>query len=177
MSLGEDEKVLRVERIRTGSEDPDFLYPELYPSDLGKKISIRDLTIHPILNILEKKCKVKIERGSQIIEATIADSRVASLLDVMTGSPLLKIERTVFDMKDRPVEYHLHPLPLGPLSLHGGAGQKEDRIKSAMGLPQAIAFLFLGGRNSPSDLGQGNKEFQFFPLPLFGGKEEGGDYF
>jgi GntR family transcriptional regulator len=48
---------------------------------------------------------VKIERGSQIIEATVADSRVASLLDVMTGSPLLKIERTVFDAAARPVEY------------------------------------------------------------------------
>jgi GntR family transcriptional regulator len=75
------------------------------PPDLGEKIGIKDLTIHPLLNILEKKCKVKIARGIQIIEATVADSRIASLLEVMTGAPLLKIERTVLDVNERPVEY------------------------------------------------------------------------
>ncbi len=105
LNLDEKSKVLRVERIRLVQRAPISYTLSYIPPDLGEKISRRDLTIHPILNILEKKCKVKIERGSQIIEATVADSRVASLLDVMTGSPLLKIERTVFDGEDRPVEY------------------------------------------------------------------------
>ena len=35
----------------------------------------------------------------------MADSRVGALLEVMAGAALLKIERTVFDAKDRPVEY------------------------------------------------------------------------
>jgi GntR family transcriptional regulator len=105
LKLDENMKVLRVERIRLVQRAPISYTLSYLPPDLGKKISMKDLTIHPILNILEKKCKVKIERGSQIIEATIADSRVAALLDVMTGSPLLKIERTVFDDESRPVEY------------------------------------------------------------------------
>ena len=77
------------------------------PSDLGKKIGIKDLGIKPLLNVLEEKYKIKVARGSQIIEATIADSRLASLLEVMTGAPLLKIERSVFDKRDKPVEYLL----------------------------------------------------------------------
>jgi GntR family transcriptional regulator len=62
------------------------------------------LAIYPLLNVLERKCRVKIGRGSQIIQATVADSRIASYLDIMAGAPLLKIERTVFDTKGRPVE-------------------------------------------------------------------------
>jgi GntR family transcriptional regulator len=105
LKLDEDAKVLRVERMRSIKGSPVSYSLTYIPSDLGKKINIRDLTFQPILNVLEKKCKVKIGRGFQIIDATVADSRIASFLDVMTGSPLLKIERTVFDIKNRPVEY------------------------------------------------------------------------
>jgi GntR family transcriptional regulator len=105
LRLDEDSKVLRIERLRLIQDAPISYTLSYIPPDLGKKINIRDLTIHPILNLLEKKCRVKIERGTQIIEATVADSRVASLLEVMTGSPLLKIERMVFDASERPVEY------------------------------------------------------------------------
>lgn len=105
LKLGDDDKVLRIERVRLVQGAPISYTLGYIPPDLGAKINIKDLTIHPILNLLEQKCKLKIARGTQIIEATVADSRVASLLDVMTGAPLLKIERTVFDSFDRPVEY------------------------------------------------------------------------
>jgi GntR family transcriptional regulator len=105
LKLNENDKVLRIERIRLIKESPVSYTLSYIPPDLGKKISIKDLTVQPMLDVLEKKCKVEITRGFQIIEATVADSRVASFLDVMTGAPLLKIERTVFDIKNRPVEY------------------------------------------------------------------------
>jgi GntR family transcriptional regulator len=57
------------------------------------------------MNVLEDKCKIKIVKGSQVIGATLADTRIASLLEVMTGSPLLKIERVAFDARNRPVEH------------------------------------------------------------------------
>jgi DNA-binding GntR family transcriptional regulator len=75
------------------------------PSDLGEKINIRDLAVQPLMNVLEDKCKIRIVRGSQVIGATLADSRVASLLEVMAGFPLLKIERIAFDTRKRAVEY------------------------------------------------------------------------
>jgi GntR family transcriptional regulator len=105
LRLDQGLEVLRIERLRLIQGVPISYTIGYIPPDLGKKINIKDLSYHPILNLLEKKCRLKIERGSQIIEATVADSRVASLLDVMTGSPLLRIERMVFDSSDRPVEY------------------------------------------------------------------------
>lgn len=107
LQLDEDTKVLRVERIRLINGAPVSYTISYIPSDLAKKINVKDLTIQPILNVLERKCKVKISRGFQFIEATVADSRIASFLDVMTGAPLLKMERTVFDIKNRPIEYIL----------------------------------------------------------------------
>lgn len=105
LQLNEDVKVLRVERIRLIKGSPVSYTVSYLPPDLAKEISIKDLTIQPILNVLEEKCKVKISRGFQIIEATVADSRIAAFLEVMTGAPLLKIERTVSDKNNRPVEY------------------------------------------------------------------------
>lgn len=105
LRLNEDAKVLRIERVRLIKGLPVSHTVGYVPPDFGGKIGIRDLTIHPLLNVLERKCKLKIGRGFQNIEATVADSRVAPLLDVMVGSPLLKIERTVFDTKGKPVEH------------------------------------------------------------------------
>ncbi len=105
LKLDEHSKALRVERVRLIKKSAISYSLTYIPPDLGKKICQQDLTIQPLLNVLEKRCKVSIERGSQIIEATVADSHTASLLNVMTGSPLLKIERTVFDRHNRPVEY------------------------------------------------------------------------
>ena len=105
LKLSEDAKVLRAERIRLMKGSPISYTLSYIPPDIGKRLSIRDLSFLPLMNVLEKKCKINIARGIQIVEATIADSRIASLLDVMTGAPLLKIDRTIFDAKDRPIEF------------------------------------------------------------------------
>lgn len=105
LKLDEGSKVLRIERVRLIKTRPISYNIVYVPGDLGEKINPKDLIIHPLLNILEKECEVKLARGMQVIEATLADTRIAPLLGVMTGAPLLRIERTVFDVNERPVEY------------------------------------------------------------------------
>jgi GntR family transcriptional regulator len=105
LALNEDAKVLRIERIRFIKGQPISYTISCIPSDLGEKINIKDLVVQPLMNVLEDKCKIKIVRGSQVIGATLADSRVASFLEVTAGFPLLKIERVAFDTRKRPVEY------------------------------------------------------------------------
>jgi GntR family transcriptional regulator len=105
LKLNADAKVLRIERVRLIKGQPISYSISYIPSDLGEKISLKDLTVQPLLNVLEDKCRMKIVRGSQVIEATLADNRVASFLEVMTGAPLLKMERVVFDTRNRPIEY------------------------------------------------------------------------
>ncbi len=105
LRLGDETTVLRIERVRLVKGCPVSYSVSYIPPELGKRIRIKDLRFKTLLNVLEEKYKVEIGRGGQIIEATIADSRIASLLKIMTGAPLLKIERAVFDTKDKPVEY------------------------------------------------------------------------
>ncbi len=106
LDLKETDKALKIERIRMVKGLP-FSYAVSYVRpDAGAALHPQDLKIHPLYEVLEKKCNVKIRKGFQVIEATLADSKIASFLDVMTGTPLLRITRTVYDAKGVPLEHN-----------------------------------------------------------------------
>lgn len=105
LKLDKDDKALKIERVRAIINAPYSVTLNYVPADIASKIGIKDIVMHALYNILEQKCEVKVARGTMIIGASIADSRIAALLNVMAGSPLLKIERTIFDSDDRPVDY------------------------------------------------------------------------
>ena len=87
-------------------EGSPFSYVLNYlPPDIGQKIKKEDLIAKPLLMILEDDLGIKVTEAVQSIEATIADTHVASLLGIRVSDPLLKGERTVFDVNHRPVEY------------------------------------------------------------------------
>ena len=46
-----------------------------------------------------------IGRAEQTINATLADMEVSNALELDLGSPLLSIQRIVFDQNDNPVEF------------------------------------------------------------------------
>ena len=58
----------------------------------------------PILMLLEES-GVQIGRARQSISAKLADAAVARLLDVDVGSALLAVQRLVFDVNERPVQW------------------------------------------------------------------------
>lgn len=97
--------VYRIERLRFVVRHP-FSHTLTYiPYDLGIKISKKELQESPLLNLLEAKYNLKITHGSQTIDATLADGRIASLLQVSACAPLLRIKRVVYDVTKRPIEY------------------------------------------------------------------------
>ncbi len=63
------------------------------------------MEVKHLLMILEDALGIRATEAQQSVEATIADAEIASLLGIRVGDPLLKAERTVFDEKQRPVEY------------------------------------------------------------------------
>ena len=75
------------------------------PPHIGEKIKVEDLRIKPLLMVLEENLGIRVNEADQTIEATVADAHVASLLEIRVGDPLLKVERTVYDGKGKPVEY------------------------------------------------------------------------
>ncbi len=100
-----DDKVLRLEKVRYIEGEPFSHVFNYLPPDIGKKLPIDLVKSKLMLMILEDDLGVRVLEADQSVEATIADAEVASLLDIRVGDPLLKAERTVYDVKGNPVEY------------------------------------------------------------------------
>ena len=98
-------QLFRIEKIRLVEGSPFSYVLNYLPPDIGQKIKKEDLIAKPLLMILEDDLGIKATEAVQSIEATIADTHVAPLLGIRVGDPLLKGERTVFDVNHRPVEY------------------------------------------------------------------------
>ncbi len=98
-------KVLRIEKIRYIEGDPFSHVFNYLPPELGNKLPIDLVKSKPMLMIIDDELGVRANEADQSVEATIADAADASLLDIRVGDPLLKAERTVYDVKGNPVEY------------------------------------------------------------------------
>ncbi len=105
LKLAEGTQVLRIEKIRLVEQSPFSHVVNYLPADIGRKITRDDLAIKPLLMILEDNLGLVAARAVQTVEATIADSRTASLLEIRVGDPLLKVERVVYGPDRRPIEY------------------------------------------------------------------------
>ena len=99
------DKVLRLKKIRYIEGEPFSHVFNYLPPQIGKKLPMELVESKPMLMILEDELGVRATEADQSVEATIADAEIASLLDIRAGDPLLKAERTVYDVKGNPVEY------------------------------------------------------------------------
>ncbi|MEM3484322.1 MAG: GntR family transcriptional regulator [Candidatus Bathyarchaeia archaeon] len=102
---GTDSQFLKIERVRYVNKSPFSFSIAYLPGSMGTKIKEETVAEKPILEILRTELKVPVTRGFQKIEAAVANPRVAMYLSVPTGFPLLKVERTMYDDNDKPVEY------------------------------------------------------------------------
>jgi GntR family transcriptional regulator len=98
-------QVLRIEKIRFVEGEPFSYVLNYLPPEISQNINPDLLTEKPLLIILEEDLGIKTDEAIQTVEATVADTHVAPLLDIRVGDPLLKAERTVMDGKQRPVEH------------------------------------------------------------------------
>ena len=99
------QKVLRLEKVRLVEGKPFSYVLNYLPAEIGRNVPLNKVSGKPILMILEKDLGIRVGEAVQTIEATVADSKLAPLLEVRVGDSLLKVERTVFDTGQRPIEY------------------------------------------------------------------------
>jgi GntR family transcriptional regulator len=104
-NIDESEQVVRVRRTRSAETIPVSYIVNYLPLEFGTKIRKKDLNRYPMLRILRDKCRIPITSGIQHIEAVASDSDTASALSISIFSPVLYIETTIFDEKERPVEF------------------------------------------------------------------------
>jgi GntR family transcriptional regulator len=100
----EEKEVVQIKRVRILREKL-FTYTVNYLSlRIGRRISEGDLYERPLLQILDQEMGIRFTEAVQKIEASFADEEVAEKLEILSGSPILFVERIMYTQKQHPVE-------------------------------------------------------------------------
>jgi len=103
LALKRGAPVYRASRVRHFDGEPIGAIVTFVPVDLGITFSLDEISSDPILTLLEAK-GLKISGADQLVGATLADTRIASVLKINIGAPIVRIRMVVFDVANRPVE-------------------------------------------------------------------------
>ena len=104
LQLVRGDPVQKAVRVRSTTEGPLSHITTWVPEALARGFGGAELAERPILLLLEAQ-GVRIGRAQQGLTARLADADVAPALDVAVGSALLSVNRLVFDVDDRPVQW------------------------------------------------------------------------
>ena len=104
LELKEDERVIKVRRVRFMNGKPFALTTNYLTLEIGRKIIKKDLLVKPLLQILELDLGVNFTEAFQTIEASFADQDLAEMLEVPFGSPILLVERIMYTARRKPFE-------------------------------------------------------------------------
>ncbi len=105
LGVAKTKKIWKLEKIR-GSKDAKYLYSVSY---FHPRVGITgdENFISPLYELLEKDHDIVVSTSKEKLRAIKADSLLAKKLDIGKDMPLLKRERLVTDIGDRPVEYNI----------------------------------------------------------------------
>jgi GntR family transcriptional regulator len=103
LCLKHDEHVIVSSYVRILKNSRIGYATSAIPVKLGVEIAPEDFRLSTMLTILEDK-GVALSGIDHLIGATLADSRLASLLEVQVGVPLVRIKMVMLDMQHKPVE-------------------------------------------------------------------------
>lgn len=107
LSLPPRSKVIKLERLRHAAGEPFALetcylaaaeFPDLLSAPLGRE---------SLFAFLERNHKVDLGYADEEIDATGADHRIADLLEVARGEPLLRIRQLIYSTKCKAIMYAL----------------------------------------------------------------------
>jgi GntR family transcriptional regulator len=96
-------KVLCLDRIRGWDDCPEVSFRSYFHPRLGLT---KEEDFHkPLYAMIRERTSVVADESLEEFTAVLADKRMARLLKVPVGAPLLRRERTVLDTGRRPVEF------------------------------------------------------------------------
>lgn len=96
-------KVVCLDRVRGWEGNLEVVFRSYFHPRL--ELSAEDSFERPLYEIIRERCSIVADESLEEITAVPADARVASLLRVALGTPLLRRERTVLDTGRRPMEF------------------------------------------------------------------------
>jgi GntR family transcriptional regulator len=105
LGLSSSSPLLRIERVRSAGDEPValevcYLSADEYPALLDTPLDRTSL-----FATLERECGIELAYADEEIDATHAEHRTAKLLNIPTGTPLLRIRQLIFSSKGRATVY------------------------------------------------------------------------
>lgn len=97
--------LVRVERVRSAGDEPVALEVCFLPAEEYAAILRVPLDRTSLFAALERECGVEFAYADEEIDATQADRRIARLLGIPNGAPLLRIRQLIFSANGRATMY------------------------------------------------------------------------
>lgn len=104
LHLGEEDSIVRMERIRYADDVPICFEVASLPLDIVGEYSKQEIS-RSLYQTLESKGGLKIGHANQTISAMVASERIAEYLDVKKGAAILRLRQVSYLEDGRPFEY------------------------------------------------------------------------
>jgi len=105
LTLPAASRMIKVERVRHTADEPFALETCYLPADEFPGLVRAPLARNSLFATLEHDFGVELTYADEEVDATAADQRVAQLVEIPRGAPVLRIRQVIYSSKGRPVVY------------------------------------------------------------------------
>lgn len=95
-----------LERLRSIDGQPTLYVLTHLRLDLAEGVLSADLTTEALYRTLRERHGVRVGDGRRVIDAVLSEGRIAELLEIAPGAPLLQVDAVTIDTEGRPFEYY-----------------------------------------------------------------------
>jgi GntR family transcriptional regulator len=105
LGLGDGEKVIRIKRLRLGDGEPMALQTAFLSHARFRNLEAQLREDSSLYRVLEERFGVRLARAYEVYRPIILSRQLADLLNVPPRSAAFDVERTTFDIENRPIEF------------------------------------------------------------------------
>jgi GntR family transcriptional regulator len=97
--------LIKIERVRSTANEPVALEVCYLPAEEYQVVLDVPLDRASLFGALERDCGIDLAYADEEIDVTFADHRIAKLLNIPNGAPLLRIRQLIFSTEGRATMY------------------------------------------------------------------------
>ena len=105
LGLAATSRMVKIERVRLTADEPFAMETCYLPADEFAELVDAPLARASLFSTLEHDYAVELAYSDEEVDATVAEGRVAQLLNLRAGAPLLRIRQVIYSSKTKPVIY------------------------------------------------------------------------
>jgi len=105
LNLPPGSAMVKIERIRYASDEPFALETCYLPNAEFPGLLAKHLGTNSLFFVIENEFGITLSYADEEVDATAADERVAALLSLSCGSPILRICQVIRSSNNRPIMY------------------------------------------------------------------------